>query len=55
LAIVAALLEGEAAEPVSLAQHLQPQLEGERRLTAQGRIAARLAEKLPAWRYFGVV
>ncbi len=55
LAIVAALLEGEAAEPVALAQHLQPRLEGERLLMAQGRIAARLAEKLPTWRYFGVV
>jgi len=55
LAIVAALLDGVAAEPSALARRLQPLLEGEALLTAQGRIAARLADKLSVWRNFGVV
>lgn len=55
LALAGALLEGVAQEPLALARHLQPWLEGERLDTAQGRIAARLAERLPAWRAFGVL
>jgi hypothetical protein len=55
LAIVAALLDGVAAEPSALARRLKPMLKGEALLTAQGRIAARLAEKLLVWRNFGVV
>lgn len=55
LALAGALLEGAPAEPHALARHLQPWLEGERLATAQGRIAARLADQLPVWRQFGVV
>ena len=55
LAIVAALLKGAPAEPLGLARHLQPALEGERLVTAQRRIAARLEEGLPVWQYFGLV
>ncbi len=55
LAIVAALLEGNPTEPLALARRLQPLLEGERLMTAQGRIAARLEEKLSIWQHFGVV
>jgi SAM-dependent methyltransferase len=55
LAIVAALLKGAPAEPLGLARHLQPALEGERLVTAQRRIAARLEERLPVWQHFGVM
>ncbi len=55
LALAGALLEGVAAEPLALAHRLQPWLEGERLETAQGRIATRLADRLPVWRRFGVL
>jgi len=55
LALAGAMLEGTPAEPLALARHLQPWLEGERLATAQGRIAARLEERLPVWRHFGVL
>jgi len=56
LALVGAVLGGaDAASPAALLTALNPGLGGGQRAEALTRVAAKLAEALPAWRRFGIV